>query len=93
MKAFAGKSNGGKIIHDQCAVKPQVARKDVGANGGKTQTINFTMSMMPCIWSICPVMDMQRPLPAREGKWGKMIENYSILKKTVGSLFADRYPP
>ena len=62
--AFAGKSNVGK----SSMINALLNRKSLArtsAQPGKTQTINFTMSMMPCIWSICPVMDMRRPLPVR----------------------------
>ena len=54
--AFAGKSNVGK----SSMINALLNRKSLArtsAQPGKTQ--------MPCIWSICPVMDMQRPLPAR----------------------------
>jgi len=42
---------------------------------------------MPCIWSICPVMDMQRPLPARRKNGEKMIENYLHTSKKLQAVF------
>ena len=62
--AFAGKSNVGK----SSMINALLNRKSLARTSAQRERRRpsiFTMSMMPCIWSICPVMDMQRPLPAR----------------------------
>ena len=84
--AFAGKSNVGK----SSMINALLNRKSLArtsAQPGKTQTINFTMSMMPCIWSICPVMDMQKTSASEKEKWGKMIENYLHTSKNCRQSF------
>lgn len=56
--AFAGKSNVGKSsLINGLMNRKALAR--TSAQPGKTQTINFTRSMMNLIWWIFQVMDMR----------------------------------
>lgn len=57
--AFAGKSNVGKSsLINALMNRKSLAR--TSAQPGKTQTINFYTSMMPCIWWICRDMVMRK---------------------------------
>lgn len=91
--AFAGKSNVGK----SSMINALLNRKSLArtsAQPGKTQTINFYNVNDAMYLVDLPGYGYAKDLCQREGKMGKNDRELSpYLKKTAGSLFADRYPP